>query len=466
MPEPLAACSALLRERIWNTFPVAQPAFAKLLSLLEIEASRETATASITLGARSRMRINPDFVAAHCADDQSLVMLVLHELHHVVLGHTRLWDRSTPAMNIAFDAVINAQLCQLFPGSEWTKLFRGSYDPHELPWALLRPPENWGTPIPTWLPGSLGTLHRRLYTDTSVSYEELFHLLAETLKSGSGTTSADEEGAGGMMAKLLGDHAPTDDDGSGEAPDPDLLAEIRNIIAEWPMVELRSGRDQGGHAHAFRLDLGGRRREAARILRQAMRHLGDVMDGGMGRPRAVTAPTALVLPHRVQSDRRAAVAEACGGEALLFTGRGERRTIRRGELVHLYLDVSGSMDGVIAPLYAALSNLAPWMSPKLHLFSTVVEDVSHGDLRAGVGTTTGGTDISAVTGHMVRGGIRRALIVTDGWVGKVPSEHARELARRKSRFGVALTNGGDASFAKELPGARVWNLPDLSMESR
>jgi len=56
-----------------------------------------------------------------------------------------------------------------------------------------------------------------------------------------------------------------------------------------------------------------------------------------------------------------------------------------------------------------------------------------------VGSTTGGASNAVVTEHMVRQGVRRALVVTDGWVGGVPTEHAHALARRKGRFGIALT---------------------------
>jgi len=444
VPDPEAP---VLRDRIWNTFPVAQPAFAKLLALLDIEVSREVPTAAVTLGTRSRLRINPDFAAARCASDQALVMLVLHELFHVVLGHTRLYDRSTPALNFAFDAVINAQLCLLHPGPEWTRLFRESYGAQDPPWCLLRPPEGWRTPAERWLPGSLGALHRRLYTDASVSYEDLFRMLARELGDG--------EGAEGV-AELLGDHGA----GDGEPADPGVLAEVREIIARWPMVTQRSGRDLGGPGLAWRVEAQSCRSEATRILRRALRHLGETGAGGLGRPRLAQAPSPAVLPLRDGGDRRASVLEACGGEPLLFAGETRVGSILRGERVHVYLDVSGSMEGLVAPLYAALSRLADWMAPQVHLFSTTVKDITREELARGRCFSTQGTAISVVTAHMVAKGVRRALIVTDGWVGAVPSEHARELSRRKGRFAVAVTAGGDPAFAAAL-GAEVHLLPSL-----
>jgi len=438
----------ILQERVWNAFPVAQPAFAKLLSLLDFEVTRDVPTAAVSLGHRSRLRINPDFAAKHCGDDPALVMLVMHELFHVVLGHTRLYERCSPTQNLAFDAVINAQLCLLFPHPEWTRLFRDLYGPQDQPCFLLRPPEGWRTPAERWLRGSAGTLHRRLYTDESLSYEDLFRLL--------------EDAAGGEVpAGLLGSHGA----GPGEAVDPDLLAEIREIIAEWPEIRQRSGRDQGGQERAFRVEGRERRRSAVAVLRQALRTLRDQNADGTGKLHSSAATTPSILPHRTSGDRRAAVQEACGDEPLLYTGDLPRRAYRRGERVHVYLDVSGSMDALIGPLYTALAQLTAWMTPALHLFSTTVKDITQEELKRGKGATTGGTDISVVTAHMVKTGVRRALVVTDGWVGKVPAEHGRELARRKGRFAVALSAGGDPAFARGLQ-ARVWNLPNLNQEPR
>jgi hypothetical protein len=332
---------------------------------------------------------------------------------------------------------------------------------------LLRPPEGWRTPAERWLPGAFGALHRRLYTDESISYEDLFRLIAEqvaVVAGGKGGLLGDggspsEAGAPGV---LLGSHG--EDETEAEPLDPDLLAEIREIIADWPEIEQRSGRDQGGGPRGFRIERRERQLAAVAILRRALRNLRDQGGDGSGKPRIEITEAPGVFPHRNCGDRRAAVLEACGGEPLLFAGELPRRSFRRGERVHVYLDVSGSMAGVIAPLYAALTQLTEWMTPMLHLFSTVVKDITQDGLRRGLGSTTGGTSIAVVTAHMVRYGVRRALVVTDGWVGDVPTEHARTLARRNGRFGVALTSGGDPAFARGL-NARVWNLPNLDKET-
>lgn len=99
-----------------------------------------------------------------------------------------------------------------------------------------------------------------------------------------------------------------------------------------------------------------------------------------------------------------------------------------------------------------LPSLAPWIAPEVQLFSTQVAGVSIGPLRRGELLTTEGTDIRVVTEHLLRSKAERALIVTDGWVGHVPDEHARALNKRRVRVEAAITDGGEADFMHPLGG--------------
>ena len=100
-----------IRARIFSVVPAATWQMEELLSLLDIVTDESIPTACVDCVTRPRLRLNPGFIADYCRTDEHLLMLVLHELHHVVLGHTRLFPRPTKAHNIAFDAVINAIIC-------------------------------------------------------------------------------------------------------------------------------------------------------------------------------------------------------------------------------------------------------------------------------------------------------------------------------------------------------------------
>lgn len=446
--------SAALAARIYTSFPVAQPAFSRLLQLLEIEATDSVPTAAVTLGDRSRLLLNPGFVAKKCPADHELVMLVLHELHHVALGHTRLFARLTPAQNWAFDCVINAQLCRLYPEPHHTALFRRCYSAAEFPEALLRPPEGWRTTSEKWLPGRAGEVHKALYSDASVTYTDLYALLP-TLRGDAAGDGAD--GLEVLDGRLLGDHA-----GTGESLEiaPDVLREMRSILAEWPMVEQSSGRDQGGDAQTSEVRRAQALREAAQVLRRAILAIADLGRGQRGPVERQDEERDGMLPYALRPQRADFVRQALGVPVLLHPERLMAAGGVRREQVHVYLDVSGSMDAVLPALYATLVSLSGLLHPKVHLFSTRIDDIDLRQLARGVRITTGGTDIAPVTRHAIRNQVLRALFVTDGWVGRVPDEHSRELERRNTRFSVALTKGGDPAFAAGLR-AKVWPLPHL-----
>ncbi len=448
----MSAQSRSLAARIWSAFPVSQPAFARLLQLLDIEATTRIPTACVTFGARSRLLVNPFFVEHACRNDAELVMLVLHELHHVVMGHTQLFPRVTRADNFAFDAVINAHLCHLFENWQGTSLFRHTYAAAAFPEALLRPPEGWRTREERWaLKGRALAVHKALYSDGQVSYSDVLKLMP-TLLVVPGRAGRDPL----EDLPLLGNH---EDEQHIPA---DLMGAVRGIVARWPMVDLRSGRDQGGPLSEDTIQVAEAQRGAIAAIRRAVlkvaqRHPGT-LKGGLR-----TAQAETLEPFRTRADRRGYWREAGGEEVLLWRGTAgavSRDTVGR---VHLYVDVSGSMADVLPLLYGAIVPLLEHMHPRVHLFSTEVVDVDHAALRRGVATSTGGTDIADVTQHMLRHDVRRAVIATDGWVGAVPQEHVRLLAARRLRVAGVITHGGEADFLGPLHGHAV-RLPQLSLK--
>lgn len=462
-----------LEERVHACVPVTGQAFAKLMSLLSVEESRDIPTACVTTGSRSRLLLNPDFVAEHCRSDDHLAMLVLHELYHVLLGHTRLYRRVTLAQNWAFDCLINAQLCRLFPHPRHTSFFARFVAVARGPALLLGPP-----PVQTKLYGKgaralqLRDAHRRLYTDESVTTEELYELLERI-------EVASDELAG---LPLLGDHAGTSadgdqgdtdnqsaqDDGPATALHPEVLREVRDIVARWPMVTERSGRDQGASLHEQRVSPAGRNRQAVAVLRRALAWAANA-GGAPGGWRRGELDTPALLPFDRGRGRRGAVQRLLGAEPLLWAGETRAPGRTPADRVRVYLDVSGSMEGEIAPLYSALAGSLALVEPLVHGFSTEIAPITHAQLRAGLRLTTGGTDLEAVTAHLLGLGARqrvdarpprRALVVTDGWVGAIPEAHRRELARRRIRIAAVVTHQGDDAFAREI-GAPVFRLPPL-----
>ena len=82
------AATSSLTERLLQAFPSGSFCLPAMLELASIEETDAVPTAAVECCARPRLLLNPQWINEHAATTEKLVMLTLHELHHVVLGHT------------------------------------------------------------------------------------------------------------------------------------------------------------------------------------------------------------------------------------------------------------------------------------------------------------------------------------------------------------------------------------------
>ena len=433
---------APIADRLLNAFPSAAYGLPALLQLSQIVESTDVPTAAVECRRRPRMLINPDFVAEHANTPDKLVTLVMHELHHVILGHTRLFPRVTPLDNIVFDAVINSMLCWMMPERAHRALFEDFYDHADFPACFLRPPPGWlptrygDTPDALKDPSRahLASLHERLYSRCGATYEELRQALSREVPED-------------LMVALLGDHSAAGEgsssDGGIEHRAPEFMEHIRRIVERWPQPPNPiAGRSASDLLKAATVTLPPTRRT---MLTGLLRKIaGRVGSSTMRAPQRRELDVESPLPRL---DRRTSVLRGMGMRPMLFRHPLQHmRTGRGGELVHVYLDVSGSMSDVIGALYRAVLDCEGMVHRTVHVFSTKVVDVSFAELRAGVCPTTGGTCIECVANHMRQHRVRRAVIVTDGFVG-TPGAASRDTLER-CRLGVALT--GPSTTRRDL----------------
>jgi hypothetical protein len=428
-----------LVNRILDCVPAGTYALRALFGLVDIVESDEVATAAVEGGHAPRMLVNPGFVERYASTPERLVMLVMHELHHIILGHTRLLPTSTKLDNIVFDAVINAMLCRAFPDPAGIAFFTDLYAADRVPEAILRPPPRWHPddkhiPISRELVDAgfkeLALAHRGLYTPAGATYEEVREALEKSC------TEADA-----ADVSLIGGHDEGGlQEGHLEERAPVLLDIIRQIVEQWPQppdpIRGRSLADALQSAIIGPQRVVGNRTRLRMLLRWAggLTDRGDVRTIGEVE-RASVSP----LPSR---ERRDVVAQLLGSPILLhessISGRGPVRT---GERVHVYLDVSGSVMGILGVLTAAVRDCSEFVHPVVHGFSTRVADHSFADLAAGRVTSTWGTDIGCVAEHVRRNRVKRAVLITDGYVGRARGIDAQTLGGM--RLAVAYTGHGN-----------------------
>lgn len=445
--------SSGLEQRLVSCLPGASFEMETLCRLAGVVESRETETAAVECVARPRLLVNPDFVAEFCARDEHLFLLVMHELWHVILAHTRLYPRVTPEHNIAFDAVINAGLAWQFSGPESRGFFESLNPADAFPGCLLRPPVGWpARPVyPDCGPKGTGELLRRLYprfagygTPTLPTYGEILELL-ERKPKGRGK-------AADPVPFLLGDHG--DGEGDERAMSDELFGgTIRRIVAQWPPPPFPvAGRDSGGSVSDWLSPLeqpGAATRKAfARTLRRALGH-----DPG-ARARRTRTPVDVVgglgvLPSA--ADRLAPGRRALGLPGTLWAQRTTTmaRIPERPASAHVYLDVSGSMSALLPHLSGLLLPYVQRGEARVFQFSTEVEPLPLAELRRGKLKTTYGTDIRCVFEHaLATPRLKRLLILTDGYTGP-PSDDQR-LAIAERRLAIHVVLPAESAWRRDL----------------
>jgi hypothetical protein len=437
-----------LADRILDTFPSGSYALSALLRLMDIVESERVPTAAVECRVQPRLLINPKFVGRHAETPEKLLMLVMHELHHVLLGHTTLFPTVTPVQNFVFDCVINALISRMFPQPEHVSFLTDYYSGGRFPECLLRPPTGWSNQDRFRLLEGIRRLgepvrklveevYRSLYSESGATYKEIHDVLP--------TYVGDNAIA---SVPLLGGHQPKGStEGELEHRSPILFDVVRGIVEQWPQppdpIRGRSLSDILNEASVATRRVPGNRNILRALIRKIGRSkiAGNVRGPGMDRM-AVDTPIPLF-------DRRSAVLRTLGVQPLLHPGSIPiRRRVPSGEKVHVYVDVSGSMNGIKDALYGAVLDCREWVHPKVHLFSTKIADVNLDEVRKGIVRSTGGTDICCVARHMAKNSVKRACLVTDGWVGRPKGRHFGTMSKAKLAIAYAGKNVNTLDLAR------------------
>jgi hypothetical protein len=454
--------SEALAARIVACLPAATFEMETFCRLVSVRASREVPTAAVTCSDRPRLLLNPDFVAAHCERDEHLFLLVMHELWHVILAHTTLYPRPTPAHNIAFDAVINAGLAWQFRAPEYRGFLEALNPPDAFPALLLRPPVGWpSAPVYPNLPPRVRQILAQLYPPPAdgkgpdpramPTYQEIVDLLVDAGCAAAGT--------------LIGGHE--DPSAEESAARSGALGEVvREIVSRWPPPPFPlGGRDGGGDARAWPVACADPARPVRRAFGRVLRRLlGPPGRATRRRRTQVEAEGGRgVLPNA--RDRLAPARRLLGGPGTLWSQPAKAlcRAPERPRSTLVYLDVSGSMGALLPHLVGLLAPYVAAGQARVMQFSTEVSPLPPAELRRGTLTTTGGTDIDPVLRHALADrAVRRALVLTDGYTGAPGAELAAAVKARGLRFHVVLP--AESAWREDLAGiaASMTVLPPLN----
>ena len=453
--------------RVLELVGVHAHAINALLTVSTVEWSDATATACVECVDRPRLLLNPAFVAQWCHTPERLATLVLHELLHIALGHTRLFPRPTLVHNIAFDAIINRTLLATVQGTRvrhssvqfgydierYTDLFTDFYSASKAPAFILRPPPGWPL-APDWdasqaMPPALREIHRDLYDLTRFAdtpretWEQALPRYTQVTYADIIAALLDGDECQAQGVSLLGAHGDTPADrqaiqGSRDRDAAELLtAALEPLCGQLP--------GHGEHFGLTRVNDTTRTPALEHALRTLLRKA--IKPHGAGGTRSSWRDRNVRVVHRMH-DRRAAcrvrAASLLGAPMpLLFNGHVYERE-QEPQQVAIYVDVSGSMGQLLPHLRRALLTLRREIEPTLYWFSDEVVAASGNDLETGDMPSTGGTAICAVITHAMQQlpAGSAAIVLTDGYLEAVPKATSAALRHAQLSLHVGVVGGG------------------------
>jgi hypothetical protein len=455
-----------IMSRLLSSLPAAILEMETLAKLAGIVASRKVPTAAMECKHRPRLLLNPDFIEKHCKRDEHILLLVMHELWHVMMAHTSLYPRVTQAQNIAFDAIINSSLSRRFNSPEYAGFFDALNPSDKFPHLLLRPPVGWPDnpqyPDNVGPPGTKRILQqlypptRFLHNSRQVTfYDEILSLIREDMRQ----RGINPDG----IPVLIGDHEGLDDDNKS------LMGElIGDAIGDFKLLPAGfSQRGGGGYRSSYNSNVWessyGARRVFSAVLKKAIGPESGRYKRRTRTPIRETSGTGVIPNPR---DRIIHARRILGGAATLWNQHNEvnARIQQPRRRAFVYFDVSGSMRRVLPYLLGLLTPYVVNDRAKLFQFSTVVEPLPLKALQGGLVTTTGGTSIVPVFNHLIQQTqiVSRVLILTDGYTGSPTPERMAKLEGQNTRVHVVLPSESANTYDLEQVATSMTILPRLS----
>ena len=409
-----------IKRRLFSVIPTSSLHMMEFLKLMNIRfANDETSSAAVTCGARPELLLNENFIKEYCQTDEHLFMLIMHELYHIVLGHTHLFKRHTQIDNIAFDAVINAILCRMFPSEEYTSFFKEINSDESFPGCILRP-------VGKNTPSQFLPLLKNLYLTDTGTYYEVYECIAQKME--------EELKNGNVRYVLIGNH---NHDNEGES-NPLIKKMLDKVISKWPRQFTINGRDLGGQLEDETIVFAKANRLAQNKMKRLLRKAG-VIDGTVSKRKtsiqSVKIDATTVVPD--YKDRTLLTKSLVYQQPLLYNSTLTTNQVSRDSNIKtlVYLDVSGSVVDEINRFASLL--LKPYKNKEclLFAFSTMVVPVSYQEFRKGKYQTTGGTSLNCIFQHYFllpkKKQTKKILILTDGDTGQVDNKYYQLIKQKK-----------------------------------
>lgn len=470
-----------LKQRIFKLLPVDSIYSDELLNICDIKYSNEIETACVTVGAKPVMLLNQEFIEEHCKSDAHLLMLILHELYHIILGHTKLFKVHTLIDNIVFDAVINAILCKKFNTQNYTSFFTNANREDSFPGCLLRP-------LGKNTPARYKNIVKQLYKeDNLITYAELYDQFLDQLRfeqlppdddgdaKGQGKDKGNTgKGLGGAI--LLGNHTGLCDEDNDDELDgfasklaKELTRKVKGYTTKITDDDLLDG-IIGGSEDALEKEIA-EIFEQENTIKSKYRAINPEYQKKMNRliKRSCFVTSYFDSTNKYNNyefeeqtsfnpnyrDRTVFAKEVVMGKQLLYKKEVSRvKRVDTPAKTLVYLDVSGSMSTFIDDIAPLLVKPYKMGKCKIMAFSTFVHEVTLDNIASGIFKSSGGTSIDCVMEHYFslpkKEQPKSILIITDGYTERPTSHDIERIKKRKIKVYVGLVKNYEGNDLEDI----------------
>lgn len=405
-----------------------------LLDISNIEFTEDVSSMAVSLGEKPVLKINLDFCKQNLQTEDEVKCILLHEFLHVLLQHTIKYEVSNPILNVALDAVINAIIYRT-KGMTYAGFFARYYnwEPISL---LLRP----APPDLEYSDSKWEKIHKRLY-DHGHSADDLYEYLLNEIKC---DNTINLNGV-----KLLGNHDSQQRPSGGINKILDDILKKMDGTGIWSKAQVKGTGDHLINNELIVKEYRIRRwkKRIAEILRHVFvpfKRFGKDFE-----------EQEFLMPVLSSKDRRSFLKFQNGGIIPFSVHESDRP--KQNQLVNIYLDVSGSMAGQLDFLISALYEFRDQISWPMMVFSDQVAPVRFVEKKLLIKSTEG-TNINCVFDDIREKKIKRALVITDGFVGSITAHKIREIQKKDLWFLISPKGSCDDISHAGFP-YRI--LPDI-----
>lgn len=353
---------------------------AEFIKLLDVRFDENIKTAAVTCEKRSTLLLNKKFIEEHCSTDEHLFVLILHEMYHILLGHTKLFKNDSDIDNIVLDAIINSLICKEFPGEEYTSFFTDLYNDSSLPSALLRP-------IGNNTPKNVKKVLKMLYEGNFGTYYEIYEFLNENLTNLNIKLD---------ISILLGNHD------SKILKDPIIEEFIKKYEKELTETLKRIKKDKSA---GYSTEISKNKTDLKRASKSNINKMNTLLKKALvtsykySYSRHIDRVKDINSMPFINSKDRTFIAKKMAYDFTPVLYNNEITNYRFKNIKHktlIYIDVSGSVCDKIGDMFGLLLPAYRNNEITLKVFSNAVRPVTFNDLKEGNYKSTGGTDFNCV----------------------------------------------------------------------